>query len=365
VSSRLTGQEGVVKRICTQCGRISSDGSLWCQDPSCPGGALSVILDYGDTLGDIAVTRLIGAFRNAAIYEARRGEEQVLLKVAHEGCQEQLKREAGVLAQLAGQHSMLPILLSPYPNTDIKQRPYGKTTFRDEAKYYELFEYVDGELLRDMLLKNPQPWYVHGAWLIISIADAVAFLHVKAKKLHLNINPDIIYTRLDRDGIPRPLLLDLGVVGDLQNVDMAWLNRYGLPAYTPPEVLGRGGTPTFASDVYGLGLVLYEMLSGHPAFPYKLQQDAETRQRVVSNPPLPMNRSDLADDVVAVVHQAIEKDPTRRQPDVRTFAKALRSKFGEVPVERKSSGIKRRMLIGVIAAVLVVVALVLVSAALG
>jgi serine/threonine protein kinase len=351
-----------VKRVCTYCGKISADGNLWCQEKECPAGANSVVLSYGEFLGDIEIVRLVSVINTASIYEARRGQVKLLLKVAHDGCQEQLKREATTLSQLASQqHPMLPILLSPYLHAEVKQRPYGKTVFRDETKYYEVFEYVEGEFLRDMLLKNPQPWYQHAAWLVISIADAIAFLHVKGKKLHLNISPDVIYVRTDRDGIPRPLLLDLGVVGDTTSVDLTWLYRYGLPGYTAPEVIDRSTPPSFASDVYGLGLVLYETLAGHPAFGKKTDQDEDVRREVVRSTPPVLNRSDLAEDIVATVMQAIDKAPTRRQPDVRTFAKALRSKFGEVPVERKRRAINRKVAAAVVFAVLVFVALLLLA----
>src|SRR5687768_9539902 len=172
-----------MKRVCAVCDRISEDGNLWCQELNCPAGSNSLVFSYGEFLGDIEIVRLVRVISTATIYEARRGDEKILLKVAHDSCQEQLKREAIVLAQLAGeQHPMLPVLLPPYRNTALKQRPYGKTVFRDETKYYEVFQYVEGELLRDVLLKNPQPWYQHAAWITISIADAVAFLHVKGKR---------------------------------------------------------------------------------------------------------------------------------------------------------------------------------------
>lgn len=328
---------------------------------------MSLVFSYGEFLGDIQIVRLVRVISTATIYEARRGEERVLLKVAHDSCQEQLKREAITLAQLAGQqHPMLPVLLPPQSNVGVKQRPYGKTVFRDETKYYEVFEYVEGEFLRDVLFKNPQPWYVHAAWVVTSIADAIAFLHLKGKKLHLNLSPDIIYVRYDREGIPRPLLLDLGVVGEIGgSVDMGWLHQHGQPAYTAPELFERSGTPTMASDVYGLGLVFYELLAGHPAFPYRLLRDEDIRSDVVSKNPAPLTRSDLSEEVLATIYQAIDKNPTRRQPDVRTFAKLLRNQFGEVPPEIKRDRRGRRILAGLVAILIVIVGMVILATIIG
>jgi hypothetical protein len=83
-----------MKRICPLCERISQDGNLWCQERDCPAETSPIIMGYGDFLGDIQVVRLLYVLRTAVIYQAQRGEERVLLKVANNGCEEQLKREA-------------------------------------------------------------------------------------------------------------------------------------------------------------------------------------------------------------------------------------------------------------------------------
>jgi serine/threonine protein kinase len=350
--------ERPVKRVCTVCQRISPDGNLWCQEPDCPSGDLPVIFDYGDWLGDIQVIRLLRVLRTSAIYEAERWEEMVLLKVAHNNCQDQLRREARALVELAQikQHPMLPVLLPAYRQADTRQRPYGKTVFRDETKYYEVFAHVKGEFLRDMLLKNPQPWYQHAVWMTISLADAIAFMNLKAKKLHLNLSPDSIFVRTDKEGIPRPVLIDLGLLGEQQVIDPAWVRRFGVAAYTPPELIAPNGAATYAADVYGLGLVLYEMLAGHPAFRFQQRKEEDIRQVVVKGLPEPLNRTDLAEDIHAIVNQAVDRQPARRQQDVVSFARLLRKRFGEVPAERKRSYNRR------IAAVVVVIALVCVVA---
>jgi hypothetical protein len=326
-----------MKRVCTHCQRISPEGNLWCQNRGCPSGTLTVVFDYGEHLGDIEIVRLLRVFRMSAIYEAKRGNEPILLKVAHDGCQDQLRRESMTLAQLLekGQNPNLPLLLPAYLYAEGKQRPYGKTVFQDETKYYVTFAHATGEFLSDILVRNPQPWYQHAAWLTVSLANAVAFLHVRAGRLHLNINPDHVLVRYDKQGIPRPLLLDLGMVAEPNAVNMAWIRDYAIPAYTAPELLEANGNAGIAADVYGLGLLLYEMLAGHPAFKYKLQKADDVRRAVRSTNPPPLNRSDLAEDITAIVYQAIDKTPSRRQPDIRTLAKQLRVKFGEVPVEKK------------------------------
>ncbi len=355
-----------MKRVCTVCQRISPDGNLWCQEPDCPSGDLPMIFDYGEWLGDIQVIRLLRILRSSAIYEAQREDQKVLLKVAHNGCQDQMRREARILADLSNDSAYppnLPALLPAYRQAEIGQRPYGKTVFRDEAKYYEVFEYIEGEFLRDMLFKNPQPWYQHAAWMTISLANVIAFLHLKANKLHLNLSPDVIFVRIDKQGIPRPVLLDLGLLGDSGAVDPAWVRQYGMPAYTPPELIAQRGGPTYASDVYGLGLVLHEMLAGSPAFIFQQRREEDIRQDVIQGAP-GLNRTDLADEIHQIVAQAVDLVPERRQQDVRAFAKLLRTKFGEVPAEKKRQWNRVILAISAISALVIVLA-VLLAALLG
>jgi len=355
-----------VKRVCTVCHRLSADGNLWCQEPDCPAGHLPMVFDYGEWLGDIKVLRLLRILRNAAIYEAERGEEKVLLKVAHDGYQDQLRLEARVLADLSAkrQHPMLPTLLPAYRQAEIVHRPYGKTVFQGETKYYVVFAHVEGEFMRDMLLKNPQPWYLHAAWLAIMLSDVIAFLHIEAQRLHLNLHPEAIYIRYDKAGVPRPVLLDLGLLSDAQGVSAAWVEKYAVPAYTPPELIAHDAAPSHASDVYGLGLILYEMLAGHPAFEFAQRRDADVRAAVMAGVPQPLVRTDLAKEIHEIVQQAIHRQPQYRQQDVRVFAKMLRVKFGEVPPE-KTRNLNRRLAAAVVGGAFMVTLWIMLAALLG
>jgi len=356
-----------VKRVCTVCHRLSADGNLWCQEPDCPAGHLPIVFDYGEWLGDIQVLRLLRILRNAAIYEAERDGQKVLLKVAHDGYQDQLRLEARTLAELAAdrQHPSLPVLLPAYRQAEIVHRPYGKTVFQGETKYYLVFEHIEGEFMRDMLLKNPQPWYLHAAWLAIMLADVVAFLHIKARRLHLNLHPEAIYIRYDKAGVPRPVLLDLGLLSAVnEEVRETWMEKYAVPAYTPPELIARDASPSQASDVYSLGLLLYEMLAGRPAFEFAQRRDADVRAAVVKGVPQPLERTDLAKDIHEIVQQAIHRQPAYRQQDVRVFAKMLRTKFGEVPPE-KTRNLNRHLAALVVGGAFMVTLWIMLAALLG
>ena len=74
----------MTSRWCERCERVTTDGHLWCQETDCPAEAGFPVFDYGDFLGDLKVTSLLRVWRTSAIYEAERGDEKVLLKVAHD-----------------------------------------------------------------------------------------------------------------------------------------------------------------------------------------------------------------------------------------------------------------------------------------
>ncbi len=331
-----------MKYVCNVCGRMSNDGNLWCEQIDCPAGNVPVVFSYGEYLGDIKIVRLLRLFRTAAIYEAERRGQKLLLKVAHRGHDESLKREAAYLARFAsaGQPA-LPVLLPAYAQGNLKDHAYGKAVFRDDTKYYEVFEYVQGEFLRDMLLDNPQPWYQHAAWILIALAKAVAFLHKTGNVLHLNLNPDIVLVTFDSEGTPHPTLLDLGLLLEPERVQASHLElaAHHIPAaYTAPELLTTGGEISAASDVYGLGITTYEMLAGQPAFEYRLQKDGDVRDSVRRTSPAPLNRRDVPNPQKTheIVMQAIDKNPASRQKSVGEFGQQLASVFGNIPRKRHS-----------------------------
>jgi serine/threonine protein kinase len=323
-----------MKRICTMCGRASSDGNLWCQEKYCPAEKSPEVFERGEVFGNFDIIEMVTMTRSSAVYEAQRNMQKILLKIAHEGCHERLKREALLLMALAKvHHPMLPVLLPAHELGLLKDYPYGKTVVKGETKYYEVFDFVEGTSLRDLLLKNPQPWYQHVGWLTISLADVLALLH-QSNRLHFSLCPEIILVRFDRQQVPRPVLLDLGLASDSGQLVQTWDQRFVQPAYTAPELIEMQGKVGPATDVYGLGLLLYEMLAGKPVYEYRLQRDEVVYATVTAGQPDPLIRADLR-NVPQIAERAVNKDYASRQRDVLSFARELQANFQRVPQEKK------------------------------
>lgn len=356
-----------MKQVCLHCTRQAPVGSLWCQEVYCATDDKPVVLEPGESLGDIGIVRLVAVLRTAAVYEADRAGTRILLKVAHDGLQERLKREAVFLVRLQQrnvQHPALPVLLPAYAQTDVASFPCGKAVVGGQTMYYAALRHTPGELLRDVLLQESQPWYQYAGWLALMVADVVALMH-RAQRLHLCLSPESILIRYDRERTPRPVLLDLGAVTRPEKISRNWQRSFVPPAYLAPEFLDRNRRKFGAfTDVYGLGLILYEMLAGQPAYPHRLRAATDIYHDVLNRPPALLNRPDLK-NLPGTASRAISKDYRRRQPHVLGLAEELQANLPPVPKEKKTRPVDWRTAAIILGAALAIAFLLVLALSLG
>jgi hypothetical protein len=155
--------------------------------------------------------------------------------------------------------------------------------------------------------------------------------------------------------VPRVLLFDLGLVSDASGLKTNWYPFFVLPAYTAPELVSNGKIrPEYATDVYGLGLILYELLVGEPAFTFKLQSDNEVYRTVQRNRLVRMTRVEDVKTVADIAIQAVDPQITNRQQDATVLAKQLLGYFGELPGEKKSRWPNVKTILVVVGALLAI-----------
>ena len=194
----------------------------------------------------------------------------------------------------------------------------------DGDTYYMVMEYVEGESLQRRLRVLGQTGQrmsqAEALDLVATVSTAVGFAHQRGL-IHRDLKPANIM--LSAAG--QPILMDFGVVkivGGQQHTATGVV--VGTPMYVAPELI-RGRQPDARSDIYSLGVMLFEMLAGRPPF------NADSAMALMVkhvNEPVPDIRAiqpDISPAVARIVERALAKDPNERFQSANEFANALRS----------------------------------------
>ena len=323
----------------------------------------------GRRIGPYRVLGEVGRGGMGRVYRAVRDDDVfrkvVAIKLVHASASEHLRarlgREREILARL--QHPNISTILD------------GGAT--DEGQPYLVMEYVEGEPI--------DRWCVaHGLGtrqrleLVRLVCGAVHYAH-QSLVVHRDLKPQNILVTADG----QPKLLDFGIAKLLadeigpENAPTATLLPMMTPEYASPEQV-RGDPITTLTDVYSLGVVLYELLTGQR--PYGFRSDsleeivrtvAETEPRAPSlvaearttrGFPSP---SELRGDLDTIVLKALRKEPLRRYQSAQELSEDLGRHLGGMPVRARKDTMRYRAgkfvarhRAGVVAAALVVASLV-------
>ncbi len=323
---------------------------------SAPSGGPSLVTPRLPRFGAYQARELLGAGGMGAVYLATRedGElrHRVAVKVAagvlwSPAFDERFRRERQILAEL--QHPYIARFLDG-----------GLTA--DGAPYL-VMEYVEGQRIDAWCDRRRLPARAR-LELFLKVCEAVSYAHQKLI-VHRDLKPGNIL--VTEDGEPR--LLDFGIARTLDpsanGADgQATLSAglFATPLYASPEVL-RGENPGVGCDVYSLGVLLYELLSGRRPFSGANLQPAQIVERVLASEAPPMSGAvpdepevahargvDQAQDVKrqlrgeldAVAAKAIAKSPADRYASVEQMGEDVRSYLSGYPVQAASAGPWRR-----------------------
>jgi eukaryotic-like serine/threonine-protein kinase len=246
------------------------------------------------------VEELLGRGGMGVVFRARhvRLNRAVAMKMALAGAyssaveRERFRREAEAVAAL--RH---PGIVQIYDVGDSDGRPFFT------------MEFIEGGSLSQKLAGTPLPAR-QAAVLLASLADAVESAH-RGGIVHRDLKPANIL--LTPDGTPK--VSDFGIARRLDGE--AGLTRtgnvLGTPSYMPPEQ--AAGQPTAVGpvvDVYALGAILYEMLTGRP--PFRAETAAETVQQVINQDPVPPSRLNgkVPRDLEVICLKCLRKEPSSR-----------------------------------------------------
>ena len=202
---------------------------------------------------------------------------------------------------------------------------------RVDSLAYISMEYVEGITLRTQLDGAGAMPTARVITIARQIASGLGEAHAQGI-VHRDLKPENIMIT----GSGAVKLMDFGIARTVHGASNATQTLIGTPAYMSPEQVQGHGVDA-RSDIYALGLVLYECLSGRRAFAAPTPVAIALKQVQERPSPLRSVRPDIPRAVEAAVMRCIEKDPSRRFASVAELASALAQSFsatGVVPVER-------------------------------
>jgi eukaryotic-like serine/threonine-protein kinase len=289
-------------------------------------------LEVPEEIGPYKILRLIGAGGMGIVYLAQqeRPTRTVALKVIHASMLSQrmlgrFEQEAEVLARLhhPGIAQIYQIGTYVTPQGDLP---------------YIAMEFVEGERL-DHYLARLRPDLRTRLELAARIADAVEHAHQKGV-IHRDLKPGNILVTADG----QPKVLDFGVARLTDDDTRTTTLRTDVGALlgtltymSPEQASGDSASVDTRADVYSLGVVLYELLTGK--LPYYLDRNAlpEAVRVIREEEPTKLSTHDrtLRGDVETIVRKALEKDRERRYPSAQALADDIRRHLADEPIHAR------------------------------
>jgi tRNA A-37 threonylcarbamoyl transferase component Bud32 len=211
---------------------------------------------------------------------------------------------------------------------------------------YYVMPFVEGESLRDRLVREKQLPIGDAVRIATEVASALDYAH-RHGVIHRDIKPENILLHDER-----ALVADFGIALAVSQAGGTRMTETGMslgtPHYMSPEQAMGEREITARSDVYALGAVTYEMLTGDPPFTGSTAQAIVARVLTESPRPLTAQRHTIPEHVEAAVLTALEKLPADRWPSAADFARALEGRGDARPAvfrSRATPATRRGMLV--------------------
>jgi serine/threonine-protein kinase len=198
---------------------------------------------------------------------------------------------------------------------------------QDAGGPFMVMEYLEGQDLAQLLAENERLSVTEAVDFVLQALDAVAEAHAKGV-VHRDLKPSNLFLTMDTDGFPLIKVLDFGIskpvasdgVGDALTSTGAVM---GSPIYMSPEQVRSSKSIDVRSDIWSLGVILYELLTGHP--PFLGQTLGEVFAAILEAQPVPIGQlvEGVPGDLDRLILMCLQRDVERRIPDAGVLASAL------------------------------------------
>jgi serine/threonine-protein kinase len=212
---------------------------------------------------------------------------------------------------------------------------------------YFVMEHLDGMTMATRLREQGRLPVATAVDYLIQVCEAVAEAH-RAGIVHRDLKPSNLFLVRASDGSEMVKVIDFGVskwasglAGDADGGDArltTTATAVGSPAYMSPEQLRAGSTVDARADIWALGVILYELMTG--THPFAAPSIADLHVRILRDPapPLSSGAPDAPDALDAIYRHCVAKDPAARMPTIADLALAL-APFGSAAARRQASAI--------------------------
>ncbi|MDX2093577.1 MAG: protein kinase [Kofleriaceae bacterium] len=305
---------------CSNCKHGFADTALFC--PNCGRPKARVAENdplVGKLLGErFSVQAMLGQGGSGTIYRAEHVtlRRKVAIKVLHDELSrddlavERFRREATTVADIDNEHI-------------VEIHDFGRTP---DGRLYLAMEMLEGEALDAVLARETQLSVERTADILIQVGEALMEAHAIGY-IHRDLRPRNIYLTQRRGKANFVKLLDFGLAklvdSDTQAQSTSVGMTFGDPRYMSPEQ-ARGDRIDRRADIYQLGCVAYEMLTGAPPFTGSRVFDILTKQVTEAPAPLPTKRPGVPLWMEAAVAKMLAKDPENRFATTSRMVEALR-----------------------------------------
>jgi serine/threonine-protein kinase len=306
---------------CEGCKHAYAENALFC--PNCGRAKLRTESTadplIGKLLGDrFLVQELIGQGGSGTIYRAEHVtlRRKVAIKVLHNELSrddlavERFRREATTVAEIDNEHI-------------VEIHDFGRIA---DGRLYLAMELLEGETLDHVLARETTLSVERAADILIQVGEALMEAHAIGY-VHRDLRPRNVYLAVRRGKANFVKLLDFGlaklVETDAQAASTSLGMTFGDPRYMSPEQ-ARGDRIDRRADIYQLGCVAYEMLTGQPPFTGNRVFDILTKQVTDIPAPLPTRRPGVPLWMEASVAKMLAKDPVNRFATTTRMVEALR-----------------------------------------